>query len=428
MSPAENINLARQIREELPSDLIAFIKRAGDIAEKEQQRIYLVGGVVRDLLLERCNLDLDIVVEGDAIKLAEKIASDSSEFTVKKHTRFGTATIKWEKRSADLITARAETYARPGALPIVRPGTIRDDLARRDFSINAMAIELNPRRYGQLIDPFNGRQDLEKRAVRVLHVKSFTDDATRIWRAVRYEQRLDFRIEPNTLLLVKRDIDMLKTISGDRIRHELEHVFKEELPEKALKRAGELGVLSYIHPSLKGDEWLAETYTTAREFCSNEGVPQPDLYLALLAYRLTGEETDDLISYLNLPGSASQLLLDTQAVKSKAKELSTPGLAPSIIYNLLHDCGTTALTANMIGTGSETFAEHIELYLNVLRRVKPALTGEDLERLGVPRGPKIKDVLFLLRAARLDGKIDNKKGEEEMVRERLKKHPPASPA
>jgi tRNA nucleotidyltransferase (CCA-adding enzyme) len=420
MSPSENINLAPQIRDELPEDLVAFIKKTGDIAEKEQQRIYLVGGVVRDLLLDRCNLDLDIVAEGDAIKLAEKIA-EGGGFTVKKHPRFGTATLKWGKRNADLITARAETYARPGALPTVRPGTLKEDLARRDFSINAMAVELSPRRYGELIDPFYGRQDLDKEIVRVLHDKSFIDDATRIWRAVRYEQRLDFKIEPKTLQLIKRDISMLKTISADRIRHELELVFKEELPEKALQRAGELGVLSYIHPSLKGDDWLAETYAAARERCADEGVPDPEIYMALLAYRLNGKETENMISFLNIPKAVAQVLLDTQYMKNQARELSIPGLAPSKIFSLLNGCDKTALTANIIGTGSETVSEHIELYLNVLKHVNPALSGEDLKNLGIHQGPKIKEILSMLREARLDGKIDSKKGEEDMVRRWLKK-------
>jgi len=410
----ETINLARQIKEQLPVDLVDFIRKAGDIAEKQQQRLYLVGGVVRDLLLERSNYDLDIVVEGDAIKLAQEIAA-INRANVTTHTRFGTAKLQWKRGSTDLATARAETYARPGALPTVKPGTIVDDLARRDFTVNAMAIGLNPRHYGELIDPYGGRQDIKKRLVRVLHDKSFTDDATRIWRALRYEKRLGFRIEPKTLKLIERDIDMLGTISGDRIRHELELVLKEDLPEKALQRAGELGVLAKLHPSLKGDDWLAETFAAARERCLPDE-PNMQLYLALLFYRLTSDETDTLISYLRLPKATAQALRDTLAIKSKMKELATPGLAPSVIYDILHGCSLAALTANTLGSGSETVAEHIELYVNVLRHVNPALTGEDLKKLGVPEGPLIKEVLQRLREARLDGKVTRRKEEEAMVR------------
>jgi tRNA nucleotidyltransferase (CCA-adding enzyme) len=412
MSVSETVNLSKNIKEQLPADIIDFIKRAGDAAEKRQQRLYLVGGVVRDLLLERGNLDIDMVVEGDAIKLAQEIAG-VNQAKVTAHPRFGTATLKWEKRSADFATARAETYARPGALPTVKPGTIRDDLARRDFSINAMAIELNPRRYGELIDPFGGRHDLNKKLVCVLHDKSFTDDATRIWRALRYEQRLDFRIEPVTLLLIKRDLAMLKTISGDRLRHELELVLKEESPEKALLRADELGVLAKLHPALKGDGWLRDNFAAARE--RDEKVT-PQLYIALLCYRLSAKELEQLIKFLRLPKATAQALRDTLAIKGKMKELIMPGQAPSVIYNLLHGYGTTAFSAVSIGAGSETAAEHIELYLNVLKHVNPTLTGDDLRQLGVPSGPKIKEVLQKLREARLDGKITSKKEEEDWVK------------
>ncbi len=412
----EVMNLADRMQEQLPADLLDFIKQAGDAAQRQQQRLYLVGGVVRDLLLERTNFDLDLVAEGDAIKLAQEIAS-GNHAAVTTHPRFGTAKLKWGKRSADVATARSETYSRPGALPAVRHGTIADDLVRRDFTVNAMAIELNPRHFGELIDPHNGQRDLKKGFIRVMHDKSFTDDATRIWRALRYETRLDFRIEPSTLKLLERDIAMLETISGDRIRHELELILKEELPEKALQRAGELLVLSGLHPSLKGDDWLGKTFALAREQCLPDE-PNPQLYLALLVYRLTTREIEDFISYLRLPKATAQVLRDVAAINNKLNELSAPGLAPSLIYELLRGYCLTALMASELGAESSA-AEHIELYLNVLRHVNPALSGNDLKKLGIPEGPKIKEVLQTLREARLDGKVNTKKEEEEMVRETL---------
>jgi tRNA nucleotidyltransferase (CCA-adding enzyme) len=414
MNGPETINLTSSIKEHLSETLVLFIKNAGDIAEKHQQRLYLVGGTVRDLLLERVNFDIDLVVEGDGVKLAQTIATQlKAKATI--HPHFGTAKLSWGNRNVDFVTARAETYARPGALPKVKPGTTKDDLARRDFTINAMAIELNPRHFGELIDPFNGRQDLKKKLVRVLHEKSFIDDATRIWRALRYEQRLDFRIEPATQLLIKRDIVNLETISGDRIRHELELILKEELPEKVLCRAYEMGVLTKLHPNLKGDDWLTETFATARERCGPD-MPAPEFYLSLLCYRLTLSDLESLIKYLNFPKATAQILRDTLTIKAKSRELVIPGLAPSKVYKLLHGYHIISYAANVIGADSETAAEHIELYLNVLRHVHPVLGGEDLRKLGVPKGPKIKEVLEQLLKARLDGKISSKKEEEEMVR------------
>jgi tRNA nucleotidyltransferase (CCA-adding enzyme) len=414
MDAAPDENLAERLQQQLPEDLFGFVRRAGEMASRRQQRLYLVGGVVRDLLLERCNLDLDLVVEGDAISLAQEIAA-SMKAGITTHSRFGTATIEWRHRRADFVAARAESYARPGALPAVRPGNLRDDLARRDFTVNAMAVALDPAHFGEVVDPYDGRGDIKKGFIRVLHDISFVDDATRIWRAVRYEQRLAFLIEPGTLKLLRRDIDRLGTVSGDRIRHELELVLKEEEPEKALGRAGGLGVLARVHPSLKADDWLAETIDQARRRCS-PAAPTPDLYLALLSYRLAAAETEQLISYLRLPKKFSEVLRDTAAVKGRLGDLSSPGLAPSLVYERLQGYHLTALLANSLGSGSATAAEHIELYLNVLRYVKPALDGDDLMRLGVAVGPPVKDILRRLRQARLDGKIDSQAEEEEMVR------------
>jgi tRNA nucleotidyltransferase (CCA-adding enzyme) len=411
----EKTNLAKNIKEQLPDDLVDFIKAAGEMAQKQQQRLYLVGGVVRDLLLERSNCDLDVVVEGDAVGLAREIAQRRrAQITV--HSRFGTAKLRWNERSVDLATARAETYARPGALPAVRPGTISDDLSRRDFTINAMAIELSPNRFGDIIDPHGGRQDLNNRLIRVLHDKSYIDDATRIWRALRYEQRLDFRLELATEELLKQCTAWLGTVSGDRIRHELELVLKEEIPEKTFRRADELGVLDRLHPALKGDDWLAEKYEIARRECPPGSIPNPQLYLALLVYRLTTSETSYLISTLRLTKTTAQTLEDTMAIKVRLNELSSPGLAPSQIYHQLHGYGLMALNACRLAAGSAVAAEHIELYLNVLSHVNPVLNGEALQRLGITEGPKIKEVLRILREARLDGRVDSRKGEEDLVR------------
>ncbi|MFC1966600.1 CCA tRNA nucleotidyltransferase, partial [Chloroflexota bacterium] len=239
---AEKTNLSSKIEKQLPVELVKFMHAAGQVAASQEQGLYLVGGVVRDLLLGRTNLDLDMVVGGNAIELAQRLAGTTRGKLI-THPRFNTAKLRWDTWSVDFATARSETYEKPGALPKVKPGSLASDLFRRDFTINAMAIELSHGRYGQLIDRHGGMDDLKHKLIRILHERSFIDDATRIWRGLRYEQRLDFQLEANTLKLLKRDLPMLDTISGDRIRHELELVLREEFPEKALRRATELGVL-----------------------------------------------------------------------------------------------------------------------------------------------------------------------------------------
>jgi len=409
----KTINLSSKIEKHLPAGLVTFIQRAGEIAASEGQGIYLVGGVVRDLLLGQANLDLDLVVEGDAVELAQHLAEiNQAKITI--HRRFGTAKLKWKEVSIDVATARAETYTKPGALPEVKPSSIDNDLFRRDFTINAMAIHLNPARYGELLDHHGSRDDLKHKLIRVLHEKSFTDDATRIWRGLRYEQRLDSHLESTTLQLLKRDIPMLDTVSGDRIRYELECILKEEFPEKIIRRADGLKVLPKLHPALKGNGWLTESFEQARQLNSPNS-PSVGLYLAILAYPFTKEETENLISRLRLPKSTAQILQDASALKTKLQSLADSELAPSRIYRLLHGYSSTALIANSLADGLPTASQNIRLYLNKLRYVKTSLTGEDLKMMGIPPGPDIGAILYQMHEARLDGEITTRQDEQSLV-------------
>ena len=409
----KTVNLASKIEKQLPIELVEFLESAGLIAANLGWCLYLVGGVVRDLLLGGSNLDIDLVVEGDAIALGQRLA-ESTGGKITTHSRFGTAKLKWDRWTLDMSTARSETYARPGALPTVKPGSLARDLFRRDFTINAIAVELIPGHWGQLVDFYGGLHDLKQKQIRILHENSFIDDATRIWRAIRYEQRLDFNLEANTLRLLKRDASRLNTISGDRIRRELELVLKEAMPEKVLNRADKLGALSKLHPRLKGNGWLAKRFQAARQFNQPESTSMAS-YLTLLTYPLTASEIENLISYLHLPKPLAQTLRDSASLKAKLKLLAKPDLRPSRVHELLHGYSTTAIAANSLATDSPVVHQHIQLFLTRLRYVKPATTGEDLKKLGVPAGPRIKEILQKLLEARLDRRIKSKKEEEELV-------------
>ncbi len=411
------LNFGKLIEKQLPTELVNFMWVAGEIAHTRGEKLYLVGGVVRDLLLGQANLDLDLVVEGNAIELARQLKKiNKGKLTT--HPRFQTAKLQWNNWSVDLTTARTETYDKPGALPTVQPSSIEDDLVRRDFTINAMAIGLNPGYYGRPIDPHGGRDDLKSKLIRVLHEKSFTDDATRIWRGLRYEQRLDFHLERKTLNLLQRDMPMLNTISADRIRYEIECILKEKYPEKVFRRAQELEVLPKLHPALKGNGWLAEKFEQARQLCSPEP-PEVGLYLALLAYPLTSEETEHLISRLKLPKSLAQDLRDTMTLKGKMRLLATPGMSPSGIYRLLANYSLPAMMANSLATESPAASQNIHLYLTRLKYIEISLTGVDLIRLGVAPGPDVKEIMEILHRATLDGQVTSKQDEEELVKEWL---------
>ncbi|MGD9118229.1 MAG: hypothetical protein PVJ08_05775 [Dehalococcoidia bacterium] len=410
----KRLNLSKEIEKQLSPELVNFMWMAGEIAHTRGEKLYLVGGVVRDLMLGQANLDLDLVVEGNAIELAHQLKKNvKGKLTT--HARFNTAKLQWDNWSVDLTTARTESYEKPGALPKVTPGSLDEDLGRRDFTINAMALGLNPGIYGQPIDPHGGRDDLKNKLVRVLHEKSFIDDATRIWRGLRYEQRFDFHLEKKTLSLLKRDIDMLKTINADRTRYEVECILKERYPEKVFMRAAELEVLPTLHPSLRGDGWLKEKFEQARQL-SAPASPEPGLYLTLLAYPLTKEETDRFISRLRLPKVLAQILIDTASLKSKMRLLATPGLSPSGIFRLLESYSSPAMVANSIATESPTASQNIHHYLTRLKYIEIALTGDDLIKMGVTTGPEIREIMERLQKARLDGEIASKDDEVELVK------------
>lgn len=397
----------------LPQQLFHLLRDTGVKAAELGQALFLVGGVVRDLFLNRENHDLDVVVECDAIKLAQELAK-SHQVKIIFHHRFGTAKLRFADFSLDIATARRESYERPGALPDVQPGSIGDDLFRRDFSINAMALHLTPERFGELIDPYHGQEDLRNRLIRILHRNSFIDDATRIFRAIRYEQRLGFGIEQQTADLLRRDLTMIGTVSGDRIRHELMLMLMEEYPERALKRADELEVLAELHPSLKGIGRLGAQFEQARQL--GKSSPLPSLYLCLLVYHLAASENEQLMSRLNFPRKLAEATQQTLQIKAQLDRLTRSGIKPSDVYQLLQGYVTQAIQANMLASQSEVVKQHLHLYLTKLRYMKPLLSGDDVKKLGVPNGPQCGDMLHVLLAARLNGEVRTRHDEETLVR------------
>ncbi len=406
------MNLARQIEQYLPQQFLELVKDISKQATGRGHKVYLVGGIVRDMLLGYPNFDIDLVVEGEAIKLAEQVA-ETSKARLLAHRRFGTAKLKYDNFTLDLATARKENYARPGALPAVISGTLEDDLYRRDFSINAMAVSLASNDYGELVDPYSGRSDLEHRLIRILHPKSFSDDATRILRGVCYEQRFGFEFEAETARLLERDIPMLDTISGDRIRHELEHIFEEKLPELVIKRLGELGVLSRISPPLGGDGWIAEKFEKARRL--KKSTQLPSLYFCLLIYSFNETELGQIIDRLNMPAKLSQAMRDTLGLKTRLSLLDKSSLKPSDIYYLLQDYEPMAIQANDIASESTIIQHRLQLFLNKLRYVRTSIDGEKLKELGISAGPEMGKVLRILHKAKLDGEVRTSEDEKKLV-------------
>lgn len=420
-------NWTDRLREALPTAVWDLLRHAGKMAEEVGFSLYVVGGFVRDLLLGQPNLDLDLVVEGDAIALAKELARRLGG-RARSHRRFGTA--KWIlecadgglPRHLDFVTARTEFYEGPTALPTVEASSLRQDLYRRDFTINTLAIGLSGEKEGRLFDFFGGQRDLERRLIRVLHNLSFIEDPTRIMRAVRLEQRLGFTIEPRTMQLLEDAMGqgLLERTTGERIRHELFLILEEGEPEQALRRLDRLGVLERISPHLIWTDWLEGCFRRVRE--ESEGEERSVLYLALLCYDLPSAEVEAMIVRYRFRARQSQVLREVGQLRREAlPALLAGGLLPSQVYRLLRPFSATALRVLWLAEEEPVVREAVGDYLERLRFVRPALNGNDLRAAGLVPGPRYKEVLGALLAARLDGRLHSRAEEESFVKEYMAK-------
>ena len=387
-----------------------ILSEAVEIGVKHGVPIYLVGGAVRDLLMDKPVADLDITVESDASTVAHALAARLSGRVV-SCSQFGTFKVDMAGESVDVVTSRRETYRRPGALPTVSPSSINDDLQRRDFTINAMALRLAPEPV-IVLDPCKGQDDIRSRTIRVLHDGSFHDDATRMLRAVRYEQRLGFRLSHETEALLKSSVSYLDTISGDRLRREMSVVFKEENATAILLRAAGLGLLAALYRHLPSEEELERRLSAVPASAHDRN---PRSYLALLAVAMSESQTEGFIQRLRMPPTEARAVRDAVKARYAVASLDSKE-TPSRIVAALQGLDLHALQVAALLSRDEASSGLALRYLNEWRHVKTRLNGRDLARLGVPQGPRVGLLLERLRNARIDGEISTREEEEAFVR------------
>ena len=415
-------SMARLLEQSLPPGLLGLLRRVGEAAAELHFPVYIVGGFVRDLLLNRPNFDVDFVVEGDAVALAQHLAKRYGG-RVRPHRRFGTA--KWIRDdeafaagqrlpdgtppSIDFATARTEFYEEPTALPIVERSSIKLDLHRRDFTINTLAIRLDGAHWGELLDFYGGRQDLDQGIIRVLHSLSFVEDPTRILRAVRFEQRFGFTIEPRTYELMIEAVDLLRRVSGPRIRHELELILQEERPEKALRRLDEIGVLREIDPDLNWDNRLDEQFRRLRQVLEEEWdeppAPIERLYFTLWLYPLPPMAHDRILDRLRPTRATVKLVRESEALRARIPDLRRQHIPPSQLDRMLEKFSDAILLVAQVACEDPLVRKRLRTYQRELRPVQIAVTGEDLRRWGVKPGPIYRHVFREVRDAVLDGLI-----------------------
>jgi tRNA nucleotidyltransferase (CCA-adding enzyme) len=427
-------SLADTMERALPAALLDLLRQVGAVAGDLGYPLYVVGGFVRDLLLGQPNFDVDLVVEGDAIRLAQLLAQRAGG-RVRSHRRFGTA--KWIlpesgkpadgilPDSLDFVTARTEFYEHPTALPTVERSSIKQDLHRRDFTINTLAMRLTPDRWGELLDAYGGRRDLEDGIIRVLHSLSFVEDPTRILRAARFEQRFQFHIEPRTEELIGGGLDLLERVSAERIRHELELILAEVQPERSLCRLAELGVLVRLHPALRCDTWFIEKSAALR--AAWDALPSdsitvevlPRLYLALLTYGLEVADLTEFIEKFRIRKEYRDLALEVHRLAACLPQLSVTGLRPSEVVKLLDESSAGARLVLHVAADDEVVRRNLDRYEHEWQYVHPVLTGDDLRKLGLPPGRVYRAVLDRIRTARLDGEIATRVEEEALARQAM---------
>jgi tRNA nucleotidyltransferase (CCA-adding enzyme) len=415
-----------RIPEAMPRQAYELLQRASAMSEEQGWELYLVGGYVRDCFLKIPDYDIDIAVVGDAPALARKLAEESGA-QAEIHEPFGTAVLTYEGNTFDLdiVTARSERYSHPGALPIIKPGTIADDMARRDFTVNAMAIRILPGDIGPLFDPHGGLDDMRAGLIRVLHDASFIDDPTRLFRAVKLAVRLGWRIDTHTLELILQAVrdGVLATVSMDRITHELLLIMEEPKAEDTLAELQKLGLLTNIHPTLR---W---PYPAGRGIILNSGQlsreQRRDAALTVIAAEFAGapEDAEELARWLRLPAPMVKLMHDVAELIGLWPRLGEEAQMPSVTYRLLHGIDPRALeSAIQIDplTQDTVPYERLRAYLDRLRHVKTELDGHYLRSTGVAPGAIYRKVLDGMLDAKLDGLLRNRADEEEFVRQILK--------
>ena len=410
------MNISDALRRTLPAESLKALAKAAQACTPANADAYLAGGSVRDTLLGRTDriTDLDLVIAGADGSAMDSIAAQIGEVT--SRSEFMTLKVRCGSLSLDLVRARSETYERPGALPEVRPGTLEHDLARRDFTINAMAVALDPARWGNLIDPHGGRTDLEHGLVRALHGRSFEDDPTRMFRAVRYAGRLGFDLAPDTRTALRSSLEHIGALSGDRARHELEHIFAEPAALSILTLARDEGILGEVHPALASDSPAPDRL---RDADLPDDAARGAVLLAALLWDASVPDRHAIRERLRLGAAASRLVDEIGELKDAAPWPSADTTAPSQLRERLAGFSDATLEACALLTPHAPLSEAIRLYLDRLRHVRPALKGADLIALGVPEGPGIGELLDQLRDARLDGTLTTRQDEERWVLEQL---------
>tara|TARA_B100000809_G_scaffold124412_2_gene122582 strand:+ start:5421 stop:6638 length:1218 start_codon:yes stop_codon:yes gene_type:complete len=376
------MNIENLLEKTLTKPQYKAIKILGDQFHKMGTRAFLVGGTIRDLLLEREVSDIDIIVESDPSNLMHKF-DPQYQIDVISNSQFSTCKIKILNQAVDLAMAREEIYPASGALPVVTSSSIEDDLGRRDFSINALAACINPPNWGEVLDLYRGLEDLQSKHVRILHSGSFKDDPTRIFRCIRYSGRLGFSLEDGTRTQLLEDLTYITLLSGVRITNELVKIYSEKSTNSILDLMDQFEVLGHIHPGFpKGPE-----FSKRKKLLTDISIPTSELVLYILISLIQTDQRMDLIKRLDLGNKLSKFGRDLNRI-----ELIEVSSSRTKIYKQLTEVSEIAISVADAYVSKE-LRRNLKLFTNELKTISLCIDGEDLMGIGIPHGPKIGDIL-----------------------------------
>ena len=421
--PTIGRNLSSWFKEKFPPEIHNLLRFSGEVAEELGFNAYLVGGSVRDLLRGEENLDLDIVIEGDGIAFARAFG-EKLHAKVRTHQKFGTAQIFADRTKLDVATARTEYYESPASLPKVETSSIKKDLYRRDFTINTLAVKLNLRDFGLLIDFFGGQRDLREKSIRVLHNLSFVEDPTRAFRAVRFAERFGFKISKHTENLIKSTIEMnlFSMLSGPRLYEELRLSFHETEPAKTLKKLSDYGLLKVIHPNLAFTEELEATLRSMQETLSWFNLlfleEKPDKGIFYLMSLLSGLKDADMkaaAERLSPPPRIRDIIL-RGIPQARSILRRFPVNDPVEVHKIFSNLELEIVLFLMALSKDRKIQKVISHYLTELRNIKTILTGDDLKGMGIQPGPVYSKILRKLLEEKLRGLVKTRENEEKFVR------------
>jgi tRNA nucleotidyltransferase (CCA-adding enzyme) len=424
---AHTRNIVRFMKERLSADLITNLQQIGEVADKIGCGAYVVGGFVRDLFLYRSDEDIDIVIEGDGIAFAKKYAKIVGA-RIHAHEKFGTAVIIFpDGFKIDVASARMEYYKFPAALPVVEMSSIKLDLYRRDFTINTLAIQLNSSKFGTLIDFFSARKDVKEKIIRVLHNLSFVEDPTRVFRAIRFEQRFEFTIGKLTMSLIANAIsmDFFRELSGKRVFAELRLILQEENPVATIRRLNDFDLLKVIHPSIKFDKNLMARLNSVKKVLSwhdllflEESYKKWIVYFLVLIRSCKSHISKEICRRFELKPEDEKILCAERFEADKCIFWLEQNLAvsDSAIYRKLNGFKIESILFMMAVAKKKAVKKSISHFFTDLRRTQLSLKGRDLKKMGLKPGPVYRQVMEAVLDAKLDGTLKSKKDEIEFAR------------